>query len=125
MIQHSRQYTGLILITSLFVALGIIYSLVTPVFEASDEIDHYPVVQHIATTGQLPIQHPGVETLWHQEGSQPPLFYALSAALTFWINTNDLRIVLVRNPHAKLGIPLDPENKNMLIHTPAESFPWH
>lgn len=108
-----------------FVILGTIYSLITPVFEASDEIDHYPVVQYIATTGKLPIQHPGKESLWHQEGSQPPLYYLMSAGLTYWINTSDLGTVLIRNPHAKLGIPLDPENKNMLIHTPAEAFPWH
>jgi len=122
--QVLANHRGIVGIATLFVILGTIYSLVTPIFEASDEIDHYPVVQYIATTGQLPVQHPGTESLWHQEGSQPPLYYLLSAGLTFWINTNDLHTVLIRNPHAKLGIPLDPENKNMLVHTPAEAFPW-
>lgn len=119
-----REHTGAVIVLVLFVVLGTTYSLVTPLFEASDEISHYPVVQHIATTGTLPIQRPGVETLWEQEGSQPPLYYLLSAALTFWIDTSDLRTVRWRNPHAKLGIPLDPDNKNMVIHTQAEAFPW-
>ena len=120
-----RERPEAAIIVALFALLATIYSLVTPIFEASDEISHYPVIQHIATTGRLPIQQPGVETLWEQEGSQPPLYYLLGAGLTFWIDTSDLEAVRWRNPHAKLGIPLDPDNKNMVIHTDAEAFPWH
>jgi hypothetical protein len=111
-------------IVALFVVLGATYSVVTPIFEASDEISHYPVVEHIATTGHLPVQEPGVVTLWEQEGSQPPLYYLASAALTFWIDTSDLEERLWRNPYAKLGLVLDPDNKNRIIHTEAEQFPW-
>jgi 4-amino-4-deoxy-L-arabinose transferase-like glycosyltransferase len=120
-----RERPEAAIIVSLFALLATIYSLVTPIFEASDEISHYPVIQHIATTGRLPVQQPGVETLWEQEGSQPPLYYLLSVGLTFWIDTSDLEDIRWRNPHAKLGIPLDPDNKNMVIHTDAEAFPWH
>ncbi len=119
-----RAHSGAVIIIALFAILATIYSLITPIFEASDEISHYPVVQHIAATGQLPVQRPGVETLWEQEGSQPPLYYLLSAGLTFWIDTGDLADIRWRNPHAKLGIPLDLDNKNMVIHTEAEAFPW-
>ncbi len=115
---------GAIVMATLYAVLATTYSLVTPVFEASDEISHYPVVEHIATTGQLPVQRPGVKTLWEQEGSQPPLYYLLAATLTFWIDTGDLEQIQWRNPHAKLGIPLDSDNKNMIIHTEAERFPW-
>jgi hypothetical protein len=62
-------------IITLYVALAVVYSLVTPIFEASDEISHYPVVEHIATTGHLPEQQPGMRTLWEQEGK--PLYYWL------------------------------------------------
>jgi hypothetical protein len=120
-----RERPEAAIIVGLFTLLATIYSLVTPIFEASDEISHYPVIQHIATTGHLPVQQPGVETLWEQEGSQPPLYYLLGAGLTFWIDTSDLEQIRRRNPHAKLGIPLDPDNKNMVIHTDAEAFPWH
>ncbi len=111
-------------ITGLFVALAATYSLVSPIFEVSDEFLHYPVVEHIATTGQLPVQDPDIRTMWDQEGSQPPLYYLLGAGLTFWIDTSDLEAVRWLNPHAKLGIPLDPDNKNIIIHTAAERFPW-
>ncbi|GAB4469470.1 MAG: hypothetical protein Kow00124_04640 [Anaerolineae bacterium] len=118
------RYPEAFLLAGVFLILGIIYSMATPVFEASDEIFHYPVVQHIATTGTLPVQQVGVETLWEQEGSQPPLYYLISAGLTAWIDTGDMEAVRRINPHAKLGIPLDTDNKNMVIHTGSEQWPW-
>ncbi|HLB50461.1 MAG TPA: hypothetical protein VJL59_25855 [Anaerolineales bacterium] len=104
-----------------YLALGLLYSLATPPFEASDEVHHYPVVQHIATGHGLPVQQPGVKTAWAQEGSQPPAFYLLSAALTFWIDTSDFDSVHVINPFAKLGIPGTPQNANY-TRSPAESL---
>jgi len=114
--------SGLILFA--FIGLGITYSLVTPVFEASDEIWHYPVVKHIADTGTLPVQRPGVEQPWRQEGSQPPLYYIVAALTTPWIDTSDMEELLWQNPHAQIGIPLAEGNKNMIIHTARESFPF-
>jgi 4-amino-4-deoxy-L-arabinose transferase-like glycosyltransferase len=122
--QSIQANLGVWVVTALFAILGTIYSLNTPLFEASDEISHYPVVEHIATEWSLPVQEVGVDTLWEQEGSQPPLYYMMSAALTFWIDTSDLTTIRWRNPHAKLGIPLDPDNRNMVLHTEAEHFPW-
>ncbi len=107
-----------------FIVLAVTYSVVTPIFEAGDELWHYPFVQHLATGHGLPVQDPNVETLWEQEGGQPPLYYALSALATFWIDTHDLPERLWRNPHARIGIPLDYGNKNMIVHTSAENFPW-
>jgi len=113
---------GLILFA--FIGLGVTYSLVTPIFEASDEISHYPVVKHIADTGTLPVQRPGVEQPWRQEGSQPPLYYIVAALATSWIDTSDMAELLWPNPHAQIGIPLAEGNKNMIIHTARESFPY-
>src|SRR5574341_466453 len=108
-----------------FMLLAVVYSIVTPIFEAGDEIWHYPFVQHLATGHSLPIQDPGMKTLWAQEGGQPPLYYALAALATFWIDTRDLPDRLWYNPHAKIGIPLLFGNKNLIVHTAAEEFPWH
>lgn len=122
--RNDRPITDLALLTVVFLALGVAYMFATPIFEPPDEINHYPVVQHIATTGTLPVQRPGVETLWEQEGSQPPLYYLIGAGLTGWIDTSDLPELRQRNPHAKFGIPLDPDNRAIAVHTPAEAFPW-
>jgi 4-amino-4-deoxy-L-arabinose transferase-like glycosyltransferase len=114
----------LTLVLFLFLLLGVIYSVVTPIFEASDERWHYPVIKHIADGQGLPLQDPNLPALWHQEGSQPPLYYLLSAILTGWINTGDFADVQRPNPHAIVGLPQVVGNKNMMIHTDRESWPW-
>lgn len=119
-----RAHRGLAIILVLFLALASFYAIVTPIFEAGDEIWHYPFVQYLASGNGLPIQDPNSETLWEQEGGQPPLYYVISALATFWIDTRDLPERLWLNPHAKIGIPLAFGNKNMVVHTSAENFPW-
>ncbi len=119
-----RAHPFLAAILSAFVLLAATYSIVTPIFEAGDEVWHYPVVENIARGRGLPIQDPTIKTLWEQEGGQPPLYYALSAALTFWIDTRDLAERRWLNPHAIIGIPLLAGNKNLVVHTSAENFPW-
>src|SRR5512143_3854660 len=111
-------------ITAAFVLLAVIYSIVTPIFEASDEVSHYAVVQYLADTGELPVQRPGVKTAWEQEGSQPPLYYLLVAPLARWIDTRDAAARMTRNPHAAPGDPSLGANRNLVIHSPAEDFPW-
>ena len=118
------ERTVLFLILAVFTALGVTYSVVVPPFEASDEKWHYPMVKYVADNGALPVQVPGVETPWRQEGSQPPLYYALAAAATFWIDTSDVDVVRHLNPHVDPGATPD-GNVNLAVHRPAwESFPW-
>ena len=118
------ERTVLFLILAIFAALGATYSVVVPPFEASDEKWHYPMVKYIADNGALPVQVPGVDTPWRQEGSQPPLYYALAAAATFWIDTSDVDVVRHLNPHVDPGATPD-GNVNLAVHRPAwESFPW-
>lgn len=109
-----------------FFALAAIYSLVTPILEASDEWWHYPVVQYIAAGRGLPVQTlPDRPGLWKQQASQPPLYYALAALLTSRIDTGDLTAVLRPNPHAAVGVVTPDGNINLVAHDPArESWPW-
>jgi hypothetical protein len=109
----------------LFMVLGLTYSVVTPVFEMSDETRHYAVVKFIADERRLPVQTPGeAQRHWSHEGNQPPLYYGLAALLTGWINTGAWDDVYWYNPHTSVGIPLRADNKNMTIHTVREAFPW-
>ena len=123
--QGMRDHPLLVFLLSIFILLATIYSIATPIFEAGDEIWHFPFVQHLATGHSLPVQDPAVKTLWEQEGGQPPLYYALGAVATFWIDTGDLPDRRWMNPEAKIGIPLAYGNKNLIVHTNAEDFPWH
>jgi hypothetical protein len=107
-----------------FVLVSTVYSIANPAFEAPDEVYHYPYIKHLADGKGLPVQKSETPDLWEQEGSQPPLYYAVSALLTRWVNTDDLAQVRQLNPHATIGIPLAEDNKNMVIHGPRPEWPW-
>ena len=109
-----------------FFILGVTYSVVTPIFEASDELWHYPLVQWLSKGNPLPVQDAKRVGPWKQEASQPPLYYYLTGWATFWIDTSDLAQVRRENPHVDNGIITQDGNINLVLHDPArESFPWH
>jgi len=111
-------------IAAAFFALAALYSVVTPLFESPDELWHVPFVTHLAQTWQLPVQDPAHPQPWQQEGSQPPLYYALAALLTAPLPADDLPALTTRNPHAAVGQIAPDGNANIVLHTPAESWPW-
>jgi hypothetical protein len=108
----------------LFIILGIGYSVLTPIFENSDETLHYPYVKHLADGRGLPRAVPG--QLWNQEGTQHPLYYAIVAASTFWIDSHNLPDHLQRNPHWLFSEfrSLINDNQNLVIHGPMDLFPY-
>lgn len=121
-----RKHWSLFLILLAYLALGLTYSVVDPILEASDEVFHYPVVKQIADGRGLPIQDPkDLTPLWQQEGSQPPLYYLIAAGLTSWIDTGTMDTIILKNPHAQIGRPGARNNVNMVVHSAEEDFPYH
>ena len=122
---QTPKYTGwLWLLSGLFIILGLGYSTATPIFENSDETLHYPYIKHLADGNGLPLAVPG--QLWNQEGTQPPLYYAIVAATTFWIDTDNLAEHLQINPHwlftdARQVIN---DNQNRMVHGPMDAWPY-
>lgn len=110
-------------ILALFFLLGSSYALLTPAFEASDELWHYPMIRHLADGNPLPVQvfDPALAGPWRQEASQPPLYYYLGAALTFWVDASDMEEVRWLNPHVDNGVITVDGNINLAIHDPARS----
>lgn len=109
----------------LYMVFGIIYMSVTPIFEASDELWHFGTIEHIRETGELPVQNPepdAPETIYRQEGSQPPLYYGLMALVTSPIDISDAEQYRLPNPHARAGDPGSYGNKNLVLH-PVEGVP--
>lgn len=89
----------LLLVLSLYLVLGLSYSLLMPMWEAPDEHAHYLFALHIARTGQLP----GVEQTY--EAYQPPLYY--------WLMSRPLRLLDAVNadlvtPHFPAAFPDQP-----------------
>jgi 4-amino-4-deoxy-L-arabinose transferase-like glycosyltransferase len=112
----NKRLTGLLIV---FVVLCAGYAWATPPFEASDELWHVGAINYIADTGSLPVQQIGVETAWEQEGSQPPLYYLISAALIAPIDRSDFDSMRQPNPHVIAGVPGAMGNKNLVLHESA------
>lgn len=101
----------------LFVCLGVAYSLVVPPFEKPDEVYHYAFVRHLAQGNGLPVQRMGSLGPWEHEGTQAPLYYFLVGRLTAGIDQEDFDRINKQNPHANLGNPLYPGNKNLMLYS--------
>jgi 4-amino-4-deoxy-L-arabinose transferase-like glycosyltransferase len=122
-LRHLQQI-ALALILILFLLLGMVYSIVVPIFEKPDELNHYFVVQHLLEHRSLPVQDGSGKALLAQEASQPPLYYVLAALATSWVDTSDARELVWLNPQRNLGDPGDPGNKNLTVHTDRERWPY-
>jgi hypothetical protein len=100
-----------------FVILATWYSLTIPLGEAPDEVPHFTYIRYLAQQGRLPA------TLEEHEAFQPPLYYALGAALTFWIEDEaDAPFVIRANAAYDVDDPRTP--RNLLLHTAAEVWPF-
>ena len=119
-----RDKLALAAIVAVFIVAGLLYSVSSPVLEVSDEVRHYAFVEYLAAGNGLPIQDPANRGFYEQEGSQPPLYYALMALLVQPFDRSDFLELAQFNPHAMLGRADTTNNWNQLIHTGAEEFPW-
>lgn len=99
----------------LYVVLATWYSLVIPLGEAPDEVDHYRVIRYLAQHRRLPV------TEEEHEAVQPPLYYITGAALTFWI-PDHVPFAALANADFDLGDPLAP--RNLLLHPAYEGWPF-
>jgi hypothetical protein len=104
-------------ILAVFSALALWYSASVPLGEAPDELPHFTYVRYLAQNGRLPT------TTEEHEAFQPPFYYALGAALTFWIeDESDAAFAVRANANFDAVDPRAP--KNLLLHTSMESFPY-
>ncbi len=108
----------------IYLMVGGSYSVLNPLFEAPDEVWHYEYVRWLVEGHGLPTPEEVGGAPWHQEGSQPPLYYALAALLTAPIPTEDASQVIRYNPHAAMGDPQAVDNRNVMLHGAAEAWPW-
>ena len=114
----------LAIILAVFVVLAALYSVATPIFEASDEVSHYAVVQHIADTGELAGAATGREDRVGAGRQSAAVVLPARVAVARLIDTRDVAERMTRNPLASPGDPSLDANRNLVIHSPAENFPW-
>jgi hypothetical protein len=110
-----RTLLGVILV--LFVGLATWYSVTIPLGEAPDELPHFTYVRYLVQNGCLPA------TTEEHEAFQPPLYYALGAALTFWIDDRpDASFDVRANAYFDANDPRAP--KNLLLHSADDDWPF-
>ncbi len=111
---------------SLYLVVAVLYGATIPIFETPDASGHYAYIHELTEGRGLPVQgEPSGRRVTGYVASHPPLYYALCAALTFWVPDDvDFGEWAWHNPHQTMGDASRTVNKNILIHTSTERFPW-
>ena len=102
-----------------FALLAILYSLVTPLWEAPDEVGHFDYVAHLLTERSLPRQRIGELG----EAHQPPLYYALAALAASPADLSDTTGGFRLNPRF-VWAGRGGKDVNISLHGTAETFPY-
>lgn len=117
-----REHPLAVAVTIAYLVIGVLYSILNPVHEATDELRHYRYVRYLADYLELPVQSGEVG---NAQAHHPPLYYASAAALTFWARPADPLYEPPVNPHWSFrNWEVGTDNKNLYLHGPAESWPW-
>jgi hypothetical protein len=111
-------HTPLFWLAILYISIGIVYALVTPVFEKPDEDGHYGYILYLREQRALPplIFAGGFPS----EYKQPPLYYLVTTLLTSGLPADpDPERMLVTNPYMDFSVPgYRNDNRNVFLHPP-------
>ncbi|MBN1318860.1 MAG: glycosyltransferase family 39 protein [Anaerolineales bacterium] len=113
-----QDHSLLLVVLLTFIALGLLYNVSLPLFEAPDEMHHFLYANWLATEHNLPNMRTDLQIVGHEVG-QPPLYYAILAPFIAGIDTHDLEHIAPINPYWRKGA-----GTNVHYHTPAERFPY-
>ena len=102
----------------LYLAAGLAYALVAPVFEKPDEDGHYGYILYLREHHTLPPLY--FSDGFSSEYKQPPLYYFVASVLTGWLPTvADPDALLVTNPYIQHSVPgYRSDNRNVFLHPP-------
>lgn len=99
--------------------LAALYSFVTPLWEAPDEVGHFQNVAELATGRGLPVQRIGQLG----EAHQPPLYYMIVALAIMPADLADPTGAFQPNPRF-MWAEQGGHDANISVHTAAEAFPF-
>ncbi len=117
-----RAPRALWVLLALYAALALAYNYAFPPFEPTDELNHFRYVRYLIEHRRLP-RFPTEDQF---EYHQPPLYYALSAALSWPFPASDLPDYFSRiNPYRGfLYSEPSVDNKNLYVHGPWDRWPF-
>lgn len=119
---HSRRHEHgfALVLAALTFGLSLLYGIVTPLWEGTDEPIHFDFIKHVADYHKLPTLYDEGAVLG--QTLQPPLYYVLSALTILDLDTSNLGQVRQQNPWF-FGLTLGEEH-NYAIHSEAEGYPY-
>lgn len=116
---------ALAVIVAIYITLGVLHTILVPLFEAPDEIWHFSFIEVMSRERTIPIQPVDEKDIWLREAGQPPIYHILFAPLVAPFDTSDLRdFVRFNTAHPAVNPGSDSEAPNVFIHTPYEEFPY-
>lgn len=113
-------------IFTLFIVGALLYMIAIPLFESSDEAEHFIYIDYLLDKGDLPQIQSRLEASkqsdpvlrWNNQSHHPPLYYALGAFLVQWSDRSRLADYLIPNDIIFVrGIFAN--NVNKWLHPPA------
>jgi 4-amino-4-deoxy-L-arabinose transferase-like glycosyltransferase len=110
------QATAFLAILVSFIVLATYYNASNPLFESPDELQHAAYAVWLADEHSLPVLDPEQPGPLGQESAQAPLYYWLVATSLGRLPHRTAENLAVLNPHANIGDPLRPGNKNRVLH---------
>jgi hypothetical protein len=119
MLVRRDQIAKLLLVTVIltYVVVACLFSFSVPLYEAPDEPHHLLYVDFIAAQHRLPNLNTADRASVPNEGYQPPLYYALAAALLNLLGRSRVDPVILKNPAFFANVP---NVLNAYIHSPDE-----
>ena len=84
--ERLRDHAGFALVLVAYVAVAVLYGVAIPIFESPDAGGHYAYIHELTEGRGLPVHGaPSGERVTGYVAGHPPLYYAICAALTFWV----------------------------------------
>jgi hypothetical protein len=122
----TRKHVGLYVLLLTYLVVAVLYGATIPIFETPDANGHYAYIHELTEGRGFPAHDtPSGERVTGYVAGHPPLYYLLGAAATFWVADDvDYADWAWRNPYHAMGNADAAANKNRLVHTDAEDFPW-
>ncbi|MFL7795066.1 MAG: glycosyltransferase family 39 protein [Anaerolineae bacterium] len=116
--QRLRSEWPIIVLVTIFVVLGLVYSTVVPLWEAPDEPAHFKYIVHIRERHSIPVQQVGALDAAHH----PPLYYVIAALVSSPVSF-DLTGAFQPNPEFTWA-KHESMAHNVGLHRTAETFPY-
>ncbi len=120
---RQRRVSGwLWLILAAYGVLAAAASVIVPLAESPDELDHFLYVRYVVNNGRFPVMDPVAENNETMEANQPPLYYLLGTAVSGWVDMSapaEMPLNLCYSFDAQ-----DTGRQTFYRHDVAEQFPY-